>query len=109
MIRITEFWHSPGLVWKMATAVTLIVALWSIWDNGVELAQVCEQVQKQNDRNAATIQRGINGLELIAADPIEAVRTQVPGVDYYSSRPAELEAALVRQYAELAVYQQQVC
>jgi hypothetical protein len=109
MNGVAQFWHSPGLVWKFATAFTLAIALWSIWDNGVELEQVCQTVQAQNDRNAATIQRSINGLELIAADPNEAVRTHVPGVDYYTARPEELEAALVRQYSELAIYQQQVC
>lgn len=98
-----------SVVWKLATALALVVALYAIWDNGADIEQVCEFNQRQTDRNAATLQRSLDGLRMIRDMPERANKLNVSGFDYYVLRPAELASAIHRTRAELAIYQTEVC
>lgn len=88
--------------------LTLAVA-YAISINRDDINQVCATVQSQLDRNAATVERGLNGLKLIRDNPSEARLRNVPGFDYYIRRPHELKAAIDRAEDELMTYKTNAC
>lgn len=98
-----------GLVWKLATTLALLCSLAAIVWNGNDIEQVCATVQRQLDRNAATLERSLAGLALIQYDPQKAVAQNIPGADYYASQPDELARAIERAKAELAIYHVNAC
>ena len=98
-----------NLLWKLATFIAVAASLVAITRNTSDIDQVCATVQRQLDRNAASVRRNANQLEAIAADPITAREQNIPGAYYYSTHPEELRAAIGDAYAELSAYQVDAC
>lgn len=83
--------------------------IYAITLNRLDIDKVCWTVQRQLDRNAASVGRSLEGLQLIERNPLRAVRLNVPGAGYYAERPAELARAIDRSERELATYQVTAC
>jgi hypothetical protein len=101
-----------GPVNHLAVIGYLILAAattYAIYLNRTDIDKVCTTVQQQLDRNEATLQRSLDEQKLIQLDPEVARRNDVPGADYYASRPAELAAAIKRTAEELKTYQVNAC
>lgn len=88
----------------LAAALTFAIA-----SNQNDIDKVCTTVQRQLDRNAATLERSLAGQELIRSKPREALRRKVPGATYYIEHPDELRASIDRTKDELATYQVNAC
>ncbi len=98
-----------NLLWKLAIVLSVAVAFFAISRNGDDINQVCSTVQRQVDRNAATVERGLRGLEMIRDHPLSARAQSIPGSAYYVGHPIELAAAIQRSKRELATYQVKAC
>lgn len=86
-----------------------VAVAFAIGSNRKDIDKVCETVQRQLDRNAATVERGLTGLRMIRDDPGAARVANVPGTDYYLERPNELAAAVNRSESELKTYRVNAC
>lgn len=95
--------------WKTATALSMVAALLAIAMNNNDIDRVCSTVQRQLDRNAATVERGLDGLLLIQDDPLAAKARNVPASAYYAEHPQELAAAITRSRDELRIYHVNAC
>lgn len=96
-----------NLWWKACIVVALVAALVGVARNGASIDQVCSTVQAQQNRNYATVYRGLQGLRAIRAGDGKTV----PGWDYYH-RPEhrdELLQAIRRSERELRTYKRNVC
>lgn len=115
--RKTDRWYAlaswrPGeslLLWKLVTVLALVCALVSISRNTGRVDKVCTTVQRQMDRNAATLKRSLDSQVQISMAPQRAVKLGLPGAAYYSEHPGELAASMKRTTEELHIYQQQAC
>jgi ADP-ribosylglycohydrolase len=97
---------------RLAVVGYVILSLavgYAIFLNRADIDQVCTTVQRQLDRNEATLQRSLDGQRLIQSNPVMARRKNVPGADYYADRPMELRAAIQRTERELHTYQGNAC
>jgi hypothetical protein len=97
---------------RLAVVGYVILALaigYAIFLNRADIDKVCATVQRQLDRNEATLQRSLDGQRLIQSNPVMARRKNVPGADYYADRPMELRAQIARTQRELHTYEGNAC